>query len=204
MMWVRRVLSAPLLLVAFLCAAGTVKIFTGHQPGATGAEGFVAALLACATGAGAYFLLRPDVRRWHGLSSGQIGKRVFANPLGLAVLLWAVAAAIMAAAPGHALLPGFVAQCVYTVLATRAAGIARRFWPTALLALLGFVLLMGALAATAEALTPRGFGEEGMVFLLPVYGFPILLAVFGLARRWRRSGRSASSPLPPPGASGSG
>lgn len=99
----------------------------------------------------------------------------------------------MAVAPKAALLPGLVAQCAYTVLSTRAAGTARRLWPTALLALLCFVLLMGALAATAEALIPQGFGEAGMLFLLPMYGFPIFLAIFGIAR-WLRKSKAASSP----------
>ena len=190
MKWVRRILSAPLLLLALICFIGTVRIFTGNLPGSSTGEGIMTAFFAAATGAGVYFLLRPDIRTLRGLTSAQIRRWFFTNPLGQAVLLWIVAAPIMAAAPKAALRPGLVAQCLYTVLSTRAAGAARRFWPTALLALVVFVLLMGALAGTAEALTPRGFGEAGMLFLLPMYGFPILLAIFGLAR-WLKTSKAA-------------
>jgi hypothetical protein len=93
----------------------------------------------------------------------------------------------MAAAPKASLLPGFVAQCAFSVLAAWSAVTARRLWLHALLAVLVFVLLMGALAGTAEAVTPRGFGEGGMIFLLPMEGFPILLALSGIVRLMRKS-----------------
>ena len=193
MIWIRRVLAAPVLLVSFICVIGAVRIFAGNLPDSTTGEGVMAALFAAATGTGGYFLLRPDIRKLGGLSSAQVRRWFLENPLGQAALLWAVAAPIMAAAPKAAMLPGLVAQCAYTVLSTRATGSARRFWPTALLALLGFILLMGALAATAEALAPRGFGEAGMLFLLPMYGFPIFLAIFGIARWLRRSATQGPS-----------
>jgi hypothetical protein len=186
MIWIRRVLAAPLLLVALICVIGSIRIFTGNYADSSTGLGITTVVFAAAAGAGAYFLLRPDIRRLGGLSSANIRKGFFTNPLGQAALLWAAAAPIMAAAPQAAMIPGFVAQCAYTVLSTRAAGNARRFWPTAMLALLGFIVLLCALAGTAEALTPRGFGEAGMLFLLPMYGFPIFLAIFGIARRLRR------------------
>jgi hypothetical protein len=195
MAWLRRILSAPLILLAFVCAVGAVRIFTGNLPASSVGEGVMAAIFAAAAGAGAYFLLRPEIRRLREMSIAQMRAWIFANPLGQAALLWLAAAPIMAAAPKAALLPGFVAQCVYTVLSTRAAGIARRFWPTAILALLGFILLMGALAGMAEAITPRGFGEGGMVFLLPMYGFLILLPAFGIVR-WLRKSKAAGEERP--------
>ena len=187
MIWIRRVLAAPLLLVALVCVIGAVRIFTGNYPDSSTGLGVMTTLFAAVTGAGAFFLLRPDIRKLGGLSSAQVRTWFFTHPLGQAALLFAGAATIMSAAPKAAMLPGLVAQCAYTVLSTRAAGAARRFWPTALLAFLGFLLLMFALAGTAEALIPRGFGEAGMLFLLPMYGFPILLTVFGIARWLRRS-----------------
>ena len=197
MIWVRRILAAPLLLVALICVIGAVRICTGNYPDSSVGLGVTTVLFAAAAGAGAYFLLRPDIRSAGGLSSAQVRKWLFTNPLGQAALLWAAAAPVMAAAPQAAPIPGLVAQCAYTVLSTRSAGMARRFWPAALLALVVFVLLMGALAGTAEALTPRGFGEAGMLFLLPMYGFPILLAVFGIPRLLRKSKAAApdSSPV---------
>jgi hypothetical protein len=192
MIWIRRLLAAPLLLVALICVIGAIRIFTGNYPDSSTGLGVTTALFAAAAAAGGYFLLRPDIRRLGGLSSANVRKWFFTNPLGQAALFWAAAAPIMAAAPQAAMLPGLLAQSAYTVLSTRATGNARRFWLAALLALFGFVVLMVALAGTAEALTPRGFGEAGMLFLLPMYGFPILLAVFGIARWLRKS--KASTP----------
>ena len=197
MSWLRRILSVPLILVAFVCLIGAVRIFAGNLPSSSSGEGFVAAFFALGLGTAAFFLLRPEIRRLRGLSFADFRRRVFANPLGQAAMLWLAAAPFMAAAPKAALLPGFVAQCVYTVLSTRSAGRSRRFWTTALVALLGFVLLMGGLAGLAEALTPRGFGEAGMLFLLPMYGFPILLAAFGIAR-WLRKSKTPNPESPAP------
>ena len=191
MIWIRRIASAPLLLLTFVCAIGAVRIFSGNLPDSSPGEGIMVAIFAVLTGASAYRLLRPDIRRIGGLSASEIRKWFFANPLGQAALLWLAAAAIMAAAPKAAILPGFVAQCVYSVLSPWSAFSARRWWATASLALLGFLLLMGALAATSEALTPRGFGEAGMLFLLPMEGFPILLALSGIAR-WLRKPKPAA------------
>ena len=58
----------------------------------------------------------------------------------------------------------------------------RHWWSYAGLALLGFCLLLFLLAGTAEALAPRGFGEVGMLFVLPLEGFPILLIISGIVR----------------------
>jgi hypothetical protein len=58
----------------------------------------------------------------------------------------------------------------------------------AVLAVLGFCLLGLGLAATSEAIRLRGFGEAGMVFLLPMEGFPVLLVVSGIVR-WVRGVR---------------
>ncbi|HMF09114.1 MAG TPA: hypothetical protein VKJ00_08270 [Thermoanaerobaculia bacterium] len=197
MTWLRRILSVPLIIVALVCAIGTVKIFAGNLPDSSVGEGVVTAVFAVALGAGACFLLRPEIRRLRAMSFAQLRDWLLANPLAQAAVLWLAAAPFMAAAPKAALVPGLVAQCAYTVLSTRAAGRARRFWPTALLALLGFVLLMGCLAGLAEALAPRGFGEAGMVFLLPMYGLLILLPVFGIAR-WFRKSKTPSPQSPAP------
>ena len=189
MIWIRRIASAPLLLLTFVCSIGAIRIFSGNLADSSTGEGVMAAIFAVLTGAGASWLLRPDIRRIGDLSAPEVRKWLFANPLGQAALLWLAAATIMAAAPKAAILPGFVAQCVYSVLSPWSAFSARRWWATASLALLGFLLLMGALAGTAEALIPRGFGEAGMLFLLPMEGFPILLALLGIGR-WLRKSRA--------------
>jgi hypothetical protein len=117
----------------------------------------------------------PAIRSWF-----------FTHPIGQAAILYVAAAAVMAAAPKLSLLPGFLAQCAFSVLSALSAARARRWWLAAGLAVLCWVILLGALAGTAEALTPRGFGEAGMIFLLPMEGFPILLAISGIVRWVRR------------------
>ncbi len=156
MRWIRRIAAAPLLLLTFICMIGTVRIFARNLPDSTIGEGFTTAFFAAVTATGAYFLLRPDVRALEGLSFPQVRKWFFTNPLGQAGRLWAAAAVIMAAAPRSSLLPGFVARCVSSIASAGSAVAARRWWAAALLAVLGFILLMGALAATAEGLAPRG------------------------------------------------
>src|SRR5262245_11941829 len=113
MTWLRRILSAPLLLVALVCAIGTARIFAGNLPGSSAGEGVMTAVFALALGAAAFFLLRPEIRRLRGTSFADVRRWVFANPLGQAAVLWLAAAPVMAAAPKAALVPGLVAQCVY-------------------------------------------------------------------------------------------
>ncbi|HEY6928588.1 MAG TPA: hypothetical protein VJA66_02835 [Thermoanaerobaculia bacterium] len=193
MKWLRRIAAAPLVLFAWICAIGMIRIFSKNLPDSSFGEGVFAAFFASASAAVAYFLLRPDLQNLRSLSASQIRGWAFTNPIGQAVLLYLAAAAIMLAAPKISLLPGFVAQCAFSVLAVWSAFRARRWWATAALAALSWILLFGALAGTAEALTPRGFGEAGMIFLLPMEGFPILLALSGIVRWIRRSPAESGS-----------
>ena len=143
-------------------------------------------MVAAAAGAGAFFLMRPDIAALHKLSFARFRELAFVNPLGQAGLLFAAAAILMLASPKHALVPALTAQCIFSVLSAWTAAFQRRWWVYACLSVLGWILLFCALGATAEALTPRGFGEGAMTFLLPMEGFPILLAVSGLVRWVRR------------------
>ena len=182
--WIRWIAAAALALVAFVCAVGAAKAITGRLPDSGVGSGVFFAVVAAGLTAGAYFLIRPDLRT---VSKADARRWFLTNPLGQAAALYVGAAAVMVPLPRLALLPGLLAQCAYSVLAPIASVKARRWWAHALLALLGFVLLMVALAGTAEALTPRGFGEAGMVFLLPMYVFPICLVVSGIVRLLRGS-----------------
>jgi len=186
MIWLRRIAAVPLFLLAFVCAVGAVRSFGGSLHGSGFGGGVFYAFVAAAFGAGVYFLLRPDLRRLRSLSRTQVRRWVFKNPLGQAVLLYAAAAVIMLAMPKSPLPAGLLAACVFSVLSAGTAVAAPRWWPHAGLAVLGFVLLLFALGGTAEALTRGGFGEGGMLFLLPMYGFPLLLAVSGVVRLVRR------------------
>ena len=180
-------------LVGFVLVIGAVKSIRGLLPDSGVGSGIFYALLAAAAGAGAYFLVRQDFR---GLSKADVRRWFLTNPLGQAALLYAAAAIVMIPLPKLSLVPGLLAQSAYAVLAPSASLKARHWWAHAALAVLGFVLLLVALAGTAEALIPRGFGEAGMVFLLPMYGFCILLPASGLlrlARRPRTKDESASA-----------
>jgi hypothetical protein len=187
MMWFRRIAAVPLLLLALICLIGAIRIFAKELPGSGIGEGVFAAFVAAAAGVGVYFLIRPDLQRLRGVSMGQVRRWTFKNPLGQAALLYAAAVILMLAMPKYSLLPGLLAVCGFSVLSTTTAVAAPRWWAHAGLAVLGFVLLLFGLAGTAEALTKGGFGEGGMLFLLPMYGFPILLALSGIVRLMRRS-----------------
>ena len=193
MMWLRRIAAAPLLLFAFVCAVGAFRAFAGTLPDSGVGTGVFYVVLVSAALAGAWLLVRPDLRR---LSKADLRRWVLSNPLGQAAALYVVALILMVPIPKFALLPGLLAQCAYSVLAPITTTKARSWWAYAALSVAGFVLLMFALAGTAEALTPRGFGEGGMLFLLPMYGFPILLAVSGIVRWVRRARANLANSKP--------
>jgi hypothetical protein len=190
MMWLRRVAAIPVALVAFVCAVGAGKSFAGLLPDSGAGSGVFLALFAAALLVGTCLLLRPDIRRLRQTPRDRVWGWILTNPLGQAALLYAATAVLMLAAPKYLFLPGFLAVCAFSVRAPWTALQARRWWPHAALAVLGFALLMFALAGTAEALTKGGFGEAGMLFLLPMYIFPILLAIAGLIR-WTRRPKTA-------------
>jgi hypothetical protein len=185
MKWLRRIAAAPLLLVSLICVIGAVRIFTHDLPDEDGGGGVSAAVLAAACAVGAFFLLRPDLVLLRQLSFAQVRDWVYFNPLGQAAGLYVVAAILMLVAPEYQLAPGFLAACILTIVAPWTAALQQRWWVHAGLAVLGWCLLLLALAATAEAITPRGFGEGGMLFLLPMEGFPVLLALSGVVRLMR-------------------
>ena len=194
MIWLRRLLAIPLGLIAFVCAIGAWKSFAGMLPDSGAGSGAFLALFTAALLSGVYFLLRPDLRRFRAAPPGAVRTWMFTNPLGQAVALYAAAAIVMLAMPRFPLPAGFAAVCAYAILSLVTAVRARRWWAHAGLALLGFVLLLGGLAGTAEALTRGGFGEGGMIFLLPMMGLPVLLALSGLVRAMRRAPTAGSSP----------
>jgi len=180
--WLRRIAAAPLLLLALICVIGAVRIFAHDLPDQTFGSGIFAAVLGVGLGVGAYFLLRSDLLVLRVLTFAQLRDWAYANPLGQAAALYGVAAIIMVASPEYQLAPAFLAMCVFSLVSCWTAASKQRWWQHAALAVLGFCVLLLGLAGTSEALTPRGFGEGAMVFLLPMEGFPILLVVSGIVR----------------------
>jgi hypothetical protein len=184
MMWLRRIATVPLLLLAFICAIGLVKALRHRIDDPVGTAVFCT-IIVLGTLGGTYFLLRPDIERWRALTFAQFRHWVYTNPLGQALALYVVAVPLMAVYPEGQVVPGVLAACVYSVAAPWSAALQQRWWAYAGLALLGFCLLFFLLAGTAEGFGPRGFGEGGMLFLLPMEGFPILLVVSGIVRLFR-------------------
>jgi hypothetical protein len=198
MMWLRRIAAAPLLLLGFIGVVGAVKGFTRQLPDDPIGNAIFASVLVLLTGGATFFLLRPDLIRLRELTFAQFRHWVLTNPLGQAIALYVVAVILMAAMPGYLLGPGFIAMCVYTVAAPWTAALQQRWWAYAGVAFLGFCLLFFFLAGTAEAIARGGFGEAGMIFLVPMEGFPILLAVSGIVRLIRGARPDASSETGPP------
>ena len=186
MQWLRRIAAAPLALVALVCAIGAVRIFTHDLPNETFGSGVFAAVAAAAAGASVFFLLRPDLLRLRQLSFAQLRDWVYRNPLGQAASLYVITAALMLAGPEYQLAPAVFAICIFSVASCWTTALQHRWWAYALLAVLGWCLLFLALAATSEAIAPRGFGEGAMLFLLPLEAFPVLLVVSGIVRWVRR------------------
>jgi hypothetical protein len=182
MMWLRRIASAALVLLALILFIGAVRIFTHDLPDESVGSGIFTAIFALAAGVGAFFLLRPDILRLREVGFDQFRHWALANPIGQAVSLYVIAAILMIAAPNYQIVPALLGICVYSVAAPWHAATQQRWWTHAGLAVLGFCLMFFALAGTGEALASRGFGEAGMLFLLPMEGFPILLIVSGIVR----------------------
>jgi len=187
MIWLRRIAAVPLALVAFVCAVGAWKSFAGLLPDSGAGSGVFLALFTGALAAGVYFLILPDLRRLRAAPPARVRSWILTNPLGQAAALYVAAAAIMLAMPKYPLPAGLLALLAFSIWSPQASLAARRWWPHAALAVLGFLLLMFGLAGTAESLTKGGFGEGGMLFLLPMYLFPILLALCGVVRWTRRA-----------------
>jgi hypothetical protein len=183
MKFFRWAIALFLLLIGLLLCAGAYQIAAHLRPG-TALESAFDAAIALALGAGAWLLVRKDLsgRTLRGFLSDP---RIRVNPAAHAVVAYVCAALVMLAAPKYSLAPAFVAICAYSVSAAIACALRRRWFLHAVIAIVAWVILLGALDMTAEALSPKSIGEGGMVFLLPMMGFPVLLAVSGIVR-WQR------------------
>jgi len=188
MKWIRRVLAAPLLLVTLICVIGMVKVIFHRLPDADAGTGVGAALFAVLSGGGAFLLLRPELRQ---LSLQTVRHWALWHPAGLAVLVYVVTAISMFVARSAQLLPGLVGMMAYSIAAPLAALRRPSWWIAVLWMLPAWLLLFVALASTSEAVTPRGFGEGAMVFLLPMEVFPVMLVISGVVRLFFRTNRLA-------------
>jgi hypothetical protein len=192
MKWLRRIAAAFLLLLCLICVIGSVRIFRNELPDSSVGSALTTAFVAAAFGIGAFFLIRPDLLALRGLTFARVRDWVFVNPIGQAALLFAAAVTLMLASPKSGLVFALVAVCVFSVWGRLEDGL-----PTP---------LVGLRPAVRARLDPslcrverdcrsaqQGFGEGAMVFLLPMQGFPVLLAASGLVR-WTRK-HKPSGPL---------
>jgi hypothetical protein len=130
--------------------------------------------------------VRPEVSAW-------TRQRVFHwfrfHPLGQALAFSVAASLCIVAAPSWALLFVFGAVCGYSVVAALTIATCPRWWLNAVLAVIGWLMVFGGTVTVAENLVKRRMGEDAMILLLPMTGFPILLAVSGIFH-WTRRRRS--------------
>lgn len=180
--WIRWIAAAALGLLAFICLVGALRAFAHTLPDATPGTGIFAAFVAAVSAAGVYFLVRPELRGW---TPARLREWVRWNPLGQALALYMAAAVVMLAAPAYGLLPAFIAQCIYSAMSAWTIATRPRWWANAVLALVVWVLLLGALTGTAEGLRPKSIGEGGMIFMLPMMAFPVFLLISGVVHFMR-------------------
>jgi hypothetical protein len=144
MLWLRRIAAVPLLLLAFICGIGAIRIFMKNLPDSSFGEGVIVAIFAGASILAVCFLLRTDIERLRRMPAATIRGWFFGNPIGQAATLYVAAAVVMVAAPKASLLPAFLAQCAFSVLSAWSAVRARRWWPAAALAVVCWIILFGA------------------------------------------------------------
>ena len=156
-----------------------------------GMDLFVAAVFLASTAAG-LLLIRVA---WPGALarvSGQVVAAVFEgsllyNPLLHGFLIYVVAALLFAVTGRSAILVALAAGCVYAVGSPAVITLRPHWKVNAALAIFTWIILLGALPSTVEAVTHRRVGEDALVMLWPFMLFPLALLaslVFRLA--WMR------------------
>ena len=107
------------------------------------------------------------------------------NPFGQAAVLWALGAAAIVASPRASALTALVVVSIFTLGSPLVNALRRRWWLNTLLTILAWILLLGALSATGDAVPNGRIGEGGMVLMLPMMAFPVALLLSGVFRWWR-------------------
>jgi hypothetical protein len=98
------------------------------------------------------------------------------NPLVHGCLIYLGSAVLFRVVPGPAaILVALAGTTLYAVGSPVVIALRPRWWLNAALSILAFVVLIGALPATAEAVTHRRIGEDAMALLFPFMLFPVML-----------------------------
>jgi hypothetical protein len=181
--WLRWAAAAALLLIALICAVGAIRAFTHDLPDSTVGTGVFAAVIALGFGTATFFLVRPELSTW---TRERAWEWFGLHPLGQALAFCVAAGVGILAAPSLAILFVFAAVCGYSVIAPATAAFRPRWWPNAIFSVIGWLVVFGATVTFAETLRKRTLGEDGMILLLPMTGFPILLALSGIVHWTRR------------------
>jgi hypothetical protein len=177
--------AAVLLLFAFIFVMGTIKLYRHPEHGGSAADWIVPLVLGVICGGGGAAIawrLRPSLTA-----------ELLLWPSVQAFILYAAALPIMLLAHSlgsFAQVVAFFAFCAFCLSAPFGALKRPRWTTTALSAIVWGLLLFGALTETAEAVSGQKVGEAAMVYLLPIQGLAVLLAVVGLVRLGQRLRRS--------------
>jgi MFS family permease len=124
---------------------------------------------------------------WSGLAQSS-GLRLTSvstlrHPIAHTLLLFIVDIVLAAIVPGKAaILTSFLVMCVFVVANPVLIATGPR-WPLrALISAVCFVLLLGGGAGVAEAVSGQQFGDDAMIFLLPLMIYVVALPASGLFR----------------------
>lgn len=111
-------------------------------------------------------------------------RAVLRTSLGRALALFVAAVPLMyvaeRAARESSIFVAFLALCGFSVADPLLILRGRSWWAGAGLSLAAWILFFVALIAAGDTIHP--FGEGGMIFLLPMMGYPVMLAVSGVVR----------------------
>jgi hypothetical protein len=118
----------------------------------------------------------------------------FRHPVALSLTLYLAGALLALLVPAEiAILTTFVLLCVFAIANPIALASGPRWLWRAALSVVCFVLLLGLLAGTSEALSGRRFGDDAMVLLAPVMLYMLALPASGLFRLVRHFNRKLTN-----------
>jgi uncharacterized membrane protein len=113
------------------------------------------------------------------------------NPLVHGFLVYIVAALLFAVTGRSAILVALGAGCVYAVGSPALITFRPHWKVNAALSIFTWIILLGALPSTVEAVTHRRVGEDALVMLWPFMLFPVALVVSLVFRMVRKARVSA-------------
>lgn len=92
-------------------------------------------------------------------------------------------------------LVAFLGICAYSVIDPVLNVTRRSWWVGALISFAAWLVLFPVLCVAAEAM--HRIGETGMIFVLPIMGYPVMLGISGLVKLaiWTTARATANRPI---------